>query len=209
MAKVNLGLTVSDAGVAEERQSWAGELPPTGSYKGFVKVLSLGTIGPEAKNAGKPKLSVGVELRADKGSPAQKYDGFIAWGNLNLIESAKPYINQFLMALTDGSDEQFAAIQKAFENNIETDARKKHIEKIGRWNVNSPNGELPIMVSLSNKPFHNEKTNTTTQQVRVESYLLGGGGTKVATNGSAVNDIPEEEDTFDLEVEDADESILD
>lgn len=212
MAKFNLGINISDAGVAEGREAWSGELPPTGSYTGILKVVSIGTIGPEAVNAGKPKLSIGVELRAEKGSPSQKYDGFIAWGNLNLIESAAPYINQFLMALTDGSEESLAKIQQAFENNIVTDERKKHVVKIGSLNVNSPEGELPIKVSLSNTPFHNKKTGVTTQQVRIQSYLLNEDAPAFSDAGSSgpiTDDVEEEAVSVDLEPEEEDASPQD
>jgi hypothetical protein len=204
MAKFNLGINISDAGVAEGREAWGGELPPTGSYMGVLKVMSIGEIGPEAKNAGKPKISVGVELKSVKGSPSQKYDGFVAWGNLNLIEESAPYINQFLMALTDGSEESLAKIQKAFENNIITDERKKHIVKIGTLNVNSPDGELPIKISISNTPFHNKKTGVTTQQVRITSYLLNENGAAIqsdSSEGPQESEV-EEEASVDLVSED-------
>ncbi|UOW93410.1 hypothetical protein SEA_LABELLE_85 [Mycobacterium phage Labelle] len=205
MAKFNLGINLGDSGVAQAREAWSGELPPTGSYDGVLKVISIGEIGPEAKNAGKPKLSIGVELRArEKGSPNKKYDGFIAWGNLNLIESAAPFINQFLLALTDGSDESLAKIQHDFENNMQVDERKKHVLKIGKLNINSPEGETPIKVSLKNTPFTNTRTNVTTQRVEIASYLLrddaevyGGGVTTGPTE-----EIIEEETPVTVDLED-------
>lgn len=206
MAKFNLGINLGDAGVAEGREAWSGELPPTGSYLGKLKVMSMGEIGPEAKNAGKPKVSIGVELKAEKGSPSQKYDGFIAWGNLNLIEESAPYINQFLMALTDGEEASLIKIQHAFSNDIDLDERKKHIIRIGNLKVDSPEGELPIKVSLINTPFHNKKTNVTTQQVRISSYLVNEGNAAfngIGSSGPAVSDIVEEETlSVDLEPED-------
>jgi hypothetical protein len=206
MAKFDIGINGINTEVAQGREAWGGELPPTGSYEGVLKILSTGVIGPEAKNAGAGKLSVGVELR---NTPGGKYDGYLAWGNLNLIESSLPYINQFLLALTDGSDAQFDAIKQAFYvTKPTTDERKKHIEKIGRWNVNSPEGSLPIKVSLSNKPFHNRVTNVTSNQVRIESYLISenGGGVSVS---SGPEEIIEDEETFvdaevDFDDEDAD-----
>ena len=208
MAKFNLGINLSDAGVAEGREAWSGELPPTGSYSGVLKIISLGEIGPDAKNAGKPKLSIGVELKSEKGSPSQKYDGYIAWGNLNLIPESAPFINQFLLALTDGSDASLAKIQNAFQNNITWDERKKHVVKIGNLYVNSPEGELPIKVSIQNTPFHNKKTGVTTQQVRIQSYLLGAGSAIVgdggSTDGPQVSDV-EEEASVDLTPEAEDE----
>lgn len=205
MAKFDIGINGMNTDVAQGREAWGGELPPTGSYEGVLKILSTGVIGSEAKNAGAGKLSVGVELR---NTPGGKYDGYLAWGNLNLIESSLPYINQFLLALTDGSDAQFSAIKQAFYvTKPTTDERKKHIEKIGKWNVNSPEGALPIKVSLSNKPFNNRVTNVTSNQVRIESYLISenGGGVSVS---SGPEDPIEEEETV-VEIEDFDDEDAD
>jgi hypothetical protein len=178
MAKFDLGLKAGlSAGAAEGREQWGGELPPTGSYSGVLKILSMGVIGPNAQNAGKPKLQIGVELRD---TPDKKYDGYLAWGGLNLIESSIPYINQFLISLTDGTDAEFAKIKKAmYDDGPIVDEKKKHVLKIGNWNIASPNGELPIKVSISNKPYFNSATGVTTQSVRIESYLIGGGSASV------------------------------
>jgi hypothetical protein len=204
MAKFDMSINGVSVGAAEGREAWSGEVPPTGSYEGILKILSTGTISAEAKNAGAGKLSVGVELR---NTPGGKYDGYIAWGNLNLIESSLPYINQFLLALTDGSDAQFDAIKKAFYvTKPTTDERKKHIEKIGKWNVNSPDGALPIKVSLTNTPYHNKMTGVTTDQVRIQSYLVsenGGAGVSVSTGPE--EPIEEEETTVEAEVDYEDE----
>lgn len=199
MPKFELGIDGSGQGAAEGREAWAGELPPAGNYTGVLKVLSVGAISSESQNwAGRPKLAVGVELR---NTPGGKYDGYVAWGQLSLIDPSIPFVNQFLLSLTDGSKAQQEAIEKAFYvTKAVTDERKKHIVKIGRWNVNSPEGQLPIKVSLSNKPFYNETTKQTTQQVRIESYLLGAGA-GVVSNGK-VEDVPEEEVSVELEPED-------
>lgn len=209
MPKFDLDINGVGAGAAEGRESWKGDLPPTGSYEGILKILSIDVISQESKDwAGYPKLRVGVELRNTSGG---KYDGYIAWGNLNLIDPSIPFVNQFLLSLTDGSQKQQEAIEKAFYvTKPDTDARKKHITDIGRWKINSPEGQLPIKVAISNKPFFSERAKSTIQQVRIESYLLGGGAGPSAGNGS-VDSIPEEEVSVELEPEDmeADESILD
>lgn len=204
MAKFNIGINGADQGAAEGREAWSGELPPTGSYSGVVKILSLAKVGSEAKNAGADKIMVGIELRAEKGSDASKYDGYIAWGQLVLIESAAPYINQFLLALTDGSDEEFEKIKQAFYNNGPTvDERKKHILKIGNYVIDSPNGELPIKISLTKRPFTNSKTGVTVDQVSINSYLLGGGSSPTGSSGGPEVAVAEDEDsTVDIEPED-------
>src|SRR5215475_3938680 len=148
MPKLDLSIDGTGQGVAQGREAWGGELPPTGSYEGILKIVSLGVIRQQSEQwAGKTKLQIGVELR---NTPQGKYDGYLAWGTLNLIDPSIPFVNQFLMSLTDGSDEQYAAIEKAFYTTGATiDERKKHILKIGRWNINSPEGLLPIQISLS------------------------------------------------------------
>ena len=209
MPKFDLGINGVNEGAAEGREAWGGELPPTGSYNGVLKVLSIDVItSAESENRGKNKLRVGVELRGTEG---KKYDGYLTWGNLNLIDASIPFVNQFLLALTDGSDAEFEKIKKAFyETKPNVDERKKHITAIGRWNVNSPDGELPIKVSLSNRPFYNERTNQTTNQVRIESYLVGA-GTSPSGSAGAPEEVVEDEAAVEVEPEDydADESILD
>ena len=81
MAKFNIGINGADQGAAEGREAWSGELPPTGSYSGVVKILSLAKVGSEAKNAGADKIMVGIELR--KHPPQQFVIKFrrLAWGN--------------------------------------------------------------------------------------------------------------------------------
>lgn len=207
MPKFDLGINGLSQGAAEGRSGYSGELPPTGAYEGVLKILSVDVISQESQSwAGRPKLRVGVELR---NTPGGKYDGYLAWGNLNLIDPSIPYVNQFLLSMTDGSDEQFEKIKKAFYDTKPTvDERKKHILKIGAWAVDSPNGELPIKVSLSNKSYFNNKTQQSGQQVRVESYLVGGGS--ATTGSSSVEEAAEEEAVFvEPEDIDADESILD
>lgn len=211
MPKFDLSINGVTGDVAAPREAWGGELPPTGSYEGVLKILSVDVISQTggSKYAGQPKLRVGVELRNTKDG---KYDGYLAWGNLNLIDPGIPFVNQFLLALTDGSDAQFEKIKKAFYvAKPNTDERKKHILKIGAWNVNSPEGELPIKVSLTNKPFYNTKTQQTTDQVRVESYLVSELAVKRSGGSAAPAEEPIEEETSSVEVDadyDDDDDLL-
>ena len=198
MAKFDIGINGVNVDAAEGREAWSGELPPTGSYEGILKILSVGVIGETAKNAGAPKLAVGVELR---NTPDKKYDGYIAWGNLNLIESSLPFVNQFLLALTDGSDAQFDAIKKAFYvTGPTTDERKKHITKIGKWNVNSPEGQTPSKVSVTNRPYYNPRTQSTTHSVQINSYLVSDNAK--SSVGTSTPEEVIEDDVVDLMDED-------
>lgn len=198
MPKFSLDINGIGAGAVEGRAGWGGELPPTGAYTGKLKIVTVGEISQAAKNPanrGKPKFNVGVELC---NTPDGKYDGFMAWGGLNLIESGIPYINQFLHALTDGSDKAITAIEKAFyEAGPVVDNDKKHVVKIGPWAINSPNGELLIKVSIKKSSYFNPETKQTSESSRIESFLLGG-GSAIKTKPNTVEEAVEEEDIDDI-----------
>lgn len=198
MPKFSLDINGVGAGAAEGRAGWSGELPPTGAYTGKLKVVSVGAISQAAKNPanrGKPKFNVGVEL-CD--TPEGKYDGFMAWGSLNLIDSGIPYINQFLHALTDGSEKSITAVEKAFYNDGPiVDDRQQHVQKIGTLNVNSPNGELPIKVSIKKSSYFNPETKQTTESSRIEACLPGGGTAVKSGAVTRPETIVEEEDDDD------------
>ena len=195
MPKFSLEINGVGQGAAEGRAGWSGELPPTGAYTGKLKIVSVGAISQAAKNPanrGKPKFNVGVEL---SNTPDGKYDGFMAWGSLNLIDSGIPYINQFLHALTDGSEKSITAVEKAFyETGPIVDDRQQHILKVGSYTVNSPNGELPIKVSIKKSSYFNPETKQTSESSRIEAFLPGGGTAAKATGASKPEAVVEEED---------------
>jgi len=198
MPKFSLDINGVGQGAAEGRAGWAGELPPTGAYTGKLKIVSVGSISQTAKNPanrGKPKFNVGVELF---NTPEGKYDGFVAWGSLNLIDSGIPYVNQFLHALTDGSDKSCGAIEKSFyETGPIVDDRQQHVVKIGNYVVDSPNGELPIKVSIKKSSYFNPETKQTSESSRIEAFLIGGGSVARASKvGAPV--VVEEEDVDDI-----------
>lgn len=209
MAKFDIGINGVDRDAAVGREEWDGELPPTGNYEGILKVLTVGVItGKESKHIGESKLNAGVELRKTEGG---KYDGYIAWGNLNLIDESVEFVNQFLLSLTDGSDEEFARIKKAFYvTKPDLDERKKNITDIGPWHIGSPEGKLPIKVALGNRPFYNEKTKTTTDNVRINSFLVSDNAKSTAGGGSgSVTSIVADEEPASVQLEDEDEALLD
>lgn len=198
MPKFSLDINGVGQGAAEGRAGWSGELPPTGAYNGKLKIVSVGAISQAAKNPanrGKPKFNIGVEL-CD--TPEGKYDGFVAWGGLNLIDSGVPYINQFLHALTDGSDKSIAAIEKSFyQDGPIVDDRQQHVLKIGTLKVDSPNGELPIKVSIKKSSYFNPETKQTTESSRIESFLMGGGTAKPTVTKKET--VVEEEEDIDVD----------
>lgn len=198
MPKFSLDINGVGQGAAEGRAGWSGELPPTGAYTGKLKVVSVGAISQAAKNPanrGKPKFNIGVEL-CD--TPDGKFDGFLAWGSLNLIDSGIPYINQFLHALTDGSDKSVQAIEKAFyETGPIVDAEQKHVLKIGTLTIESPNGELPIKVAIKKSSYFNPETKQTSESSRIDSFLPGGGTAVKKPTPIETVIVEEEEDSLD------------
>lgn len=199
MPKFSLDINGVGAGAAEGRAGWSGELPPTGAYNGRLKIVSVGAISQAAKNPanrGKPKFNIGVELCDTQDG---KYDGFMAWGSLNLIDSGVPYINQFLHALTDGSDKSISAIENAFyKDGPIVDDRQQHVVKIGTLKIDSPNGDLPIKVSIKKSSYFNPETKQTSESSRIESFLMGGGNAK-PTAASKPETVVEEEEDIDVD----------
>lgn len=199
MPSLSLDINGVGQGAVEGRAGWSGELPPTGAYSGKLKIVSVGAISQAAKNPanrGKPKLYIGVEL---VDTPEGKYDGFLAWGSLNLIDSGIPYINQFLHSLTDGSDKSIKAIEKAFyETGPVVGADQKHVVKIGSLLIESPNGSLPIKVALKKSSYFNPETKQTSESSRIGSFLAGG-GTAVRPKPTATETVVEEEEEDDLD----------
>lgn len=204
MPKFALDINGIKEGAAEGRKEWEGEIPPTGTYEGILKVVQIQRISDEAPipaNRGKPKLNIGVELR---NTPEGKYDGYLTWNNLNLVESSIPYVNQFLMALTDGSDLQFEEIKKKFYAGFDTDERQQHVTGIGKWNINSPEGTIPILVSCKKRGYVPKGSNETVFITDIKSFLVGGGGGGVkVTNpaGPETSDVVEEEAQIALDTE--------
>ncbi|AAN02130.1 gp76 [Mycobacterium phage Barnyard] len=204
MPKFDLDINGVDDGVAEGYEVWSGPMPTPGVYDGKLKVAQITVIDPEGRNkskyAGKNRVKIGVELAGNTGDKAQ-FNGYVAWGGVNLVDSSKQFINQWLLALTDGSDEEFLKIKKAFyEGGIRVDEKKEHITAIGRWAVESPNGELPIKLSLKHRQFTktlDDGTKSTRTQVEIAAFLRRDGGS--SAGGAASADEPAAEPTDDDE----------
>lgn len=211
MPKFDLDINGIDEGFAEGFDVWSGPTPPAGAYRGKVKVAQIVVIDPDgtrkSKYAGQNRVKIGVELSGNTGELA-KYNGFMAWGGFNLVESGKPFINQFLHALTDGTDEEFDKIKQSFYGGgLIVDDKKVNITDIGRWNVASPDGELPIGVRLKHT------TNTTTDdetgekktrtRVEANSFLsLDGAASSAGTGPTTTNAVAVEADDPDEDYSD-------
>lgn len=205
MPKFSLDINGIGKGAAEERKSWAGGLPPTGSYDGVLEILSLGTISQKAKkpeNRGKPVLKIGVKL---VNTPGGEYDGYIAWSRQNLLEGSEPYVNQFLHSLTNGTQTEKDEIERAFYGDgLIVSENRQHIVRIGDWKIESPKGKLPIKVAVRKRNNFNEETKQTTEISEIESFLMGGNAS-ARRGGSAPETIVEEE-TSSIDLDDEDEN---
>lgn len=80
--------------------------PPTpGLYKGIVKKMGLAKISG-GENAGMPRIALLLEVSEGP------FKGAGIVHSLNETEQGKGYINQFLHAMTDGSEEQKSLIEE-------------------------------------------------------------------------------------------------
>jgi hypothetical protein len=148
-------------------------------------------------------LKVGVEL-----INAGVATGFVAFRNLVLIDSVAPYVNQFLRALTDGSDAEFDKIRKAFDSGPVVDERQKNILKIGTWKINSPEGEIPVKVAVKQRSYIPDGQTNAVRTAGIEAFLLT--PNPAAAGGGVSDEEPVEEEDTDVDLtEDEDGSIFD
>ncbi len=102
-----------------------------GTYLGIVKRIGVGKI-KSGDNAGEPRINLLLEVSEGKYKGAGVFDG------LNQTQQGAGFINAFLHALTDGSEKQKSAIEKAFWDtgydigDIDDKAVGKPILRIGK-----------------------------------------------------------------------------
>ena len=196
MPKINFGM--ADAADVEASQGfpvYKGDLPPNGAYQAAVKVVKIDKIG-SGNDKGKSRLKI-VAIIDDPEYP--EYKGCPAFGNLNLTEQGASYVNQFLESLTDGSEAQKKAVRNAFwKTGPIVDDAKEHIVRIGKVQVNSPRGELVVVIGTR----HNTWQGNTTLQIN--QWMLAG-----ENEGSGSDDeddesnVVEADDDSVVEVDDA------
>ena len=134
---------------------YSGPDLPKGSYVAKVKRMTLGRIKSQGANHNKPRISVLLEVCGPES--AKQYFGAPVWDGLNIIDSSVPFVNAFLHGLTNGSDSEKKAVESAFwpPNGPMTkkEANKAgdeviHITKIGKYNINSPQGEQLVQITV-------------------------------------------------------------
>lgn len=84
-----------------------GPPPPAGTYRGIVKKMGLAEIRSGA-NAGSNRIALLLEISDGN------YKGAAVMHSLNLTTQSAWAVNQFLDALTDGSDKQKTGLRNLF-----------------------------------------------------------------------------------------------
>lgn len=201
MPKFNLNINGVDVEAAEGREEWKGPLPPKGSYPAKLRLVQVKQIKGKSDN----RLSIMAVLDTKNDPDRAQYDGCPVWGGVNLTEQGIPYINQFLQAIsTDETD--YLKVKRSFYAGFVTDEKKVNVLKIGTKRINSPEGELSIMISLGHN-FYDGKTNA-----KIGSFLPPG---SVVGNDDDEDEVVEEDDSDDVDTEDdsegdvEDESVFD
>lgn len=138
--------------------SYDGDPPPKGNYIARLKRMTLGAI-KNGENKGKPRISVLLEVVGGSGSKGiddkkYKYLGAPVWDGLNIIKSQTGKVNNFLHALTDGSESAKRAVETAFwppngpkaDKVVKNDKTTVHLTQIGKYPVGSPDGHLLVRI---------------------------------------------------------------
>jgi hypothetical protein len=191
---------------------YTGPIPPKGSYVARIKRMTLTKIKTPGENQGKPRLNILLEVVSGAGAESvddsdYKYRGAPIWEGLNIIKSQTGKAQAFIHALTDGSKAQKDYIENVFwPPNMDIKADKEtrrdgtediHIKKIGKYSINSPNGEM--LVRIITKMGKDLESNP---KAEVSQYLPYTGPRPQASKNGQVKD--EEEGDLLEEVTDDD-----
>jgi hypothetical protein len=107
-------------------------VPPPNTYKGKVKRMGLAKIG-SGDNVGKDRIALVLTITEGE------YKGAGVLHSLNLLEDSSWSVNQFLHALTDGSERQKNAIEKLFWDQG-YDVEPEPMGKLGQQFIGIGNG---------------------------------------------------------------------
>lgn len=172
----SFGIQGAENADAGSFSAYDGPLPPPKKpYRAMLKRLEL------VRNSNKnPMLRVLCELdAADKNSEVAQYDGCPVWANQNVTDQGKGYVNQFLDALSNGTQEDIKRIRHAFWNGglvVDGDSLG-HVLRIGKKAINSPKANIPIYFIAKHKTFEGEKS------LDVASWLIKKGEADPGTGG--------------------------
>ena len=129
---------------------YQGPTPPAGPFRGILKRLEMKRTSETAqKYPNNPMLNILVEIKEPEGSPKAKYNGYGIWNNQLITEQSQPYVNAFLNSLAGGDEKKARAIKTWFwKEQINTERSDGgHILAIGKFKINSPDAEIPVIVS--------------------------------------------------------------
>lgn len=187
--------------------NYSGPPLPKGSWPCKIKRLTVGSIKSGA-NAGKPRLSVLLEVQTAGVEGKEQYNGAPIWDGLNIIQSGIGYTNAFLHALTDGSESAKRAIESAFWDGDKGPDVKKvttkngveevHVVKIGKVKIDSPNGGM--MVQIMSKVDKDQNNN---DRPAVAAYMPHKSTIDAAKNAVVEDDVADDDDFDD------DDEVLD
>jgi hypothetical protein len=92
-----------------------GPPPKPGTYRGRIKQMHIAKIESEAsENKGKQRVDLVVEITSKGNGEKTPFAGAGLVHSLNVTKQGAPFLNQFLHALTDGSDEEKVAVREAW-----------------------------------------------------------------------------------------------
>lgn len=145
MVRMKPSFDGSEETTRPEGMFYDGPPPKPGRYTGVVEKLGLAKIG-SGDNKGQDRLALLVRITGGE------YDGAGVFHSLNMTKQGGYFVNQFLWAMTDGSQRQRDAIRKMFwhkgyDVSKETDGKMGHpITVIGaKFN---PIGKKVVFVTL-------------------------------------------------------------
>lgn len=192
--------------------NYSGPPLPKGSWPAKIKRITVGQIKSGA-NAGKPRLSVLLEVQTADIPGKEQYDGAPVWDGLNIMKSGIGYTNAFLHALTDGSESAKRAIESAFwdadkgpdikKTQNKSGVDETHIIKIGKVKIDSPNGNM--MVQITTKV---DKDLNGNDRPGVAAYMPHKSTIEDAKNNGD-DDVDVDDDDVDVDIDVDDDMLFD
>lgn len=159
MAVIKFGNITDVAEAAEDQGSgfYSGPVPQEkGVYPCKLKKFELVT-----NRKGDPMIKAMAVIDAPKGHKFAKFNGYAIWFQQNVTDQGKPFVNQLLNALSDGTEENSRAIRSAFwsggmtaENKLPSEPSKSagSILKIGPLKFGTKLEEGKIEILIAGKP---------------------------------------------------------
>ena len=176
----------ADAG--DVQVGYDGPVPPPGIYRGRLKRMELTETGPTSKNPGTPMLRMLVEID-DTNEKRKKYNGYGIWNNQTITEKSQGFVNQVIESITGGNAAKAKAVKTWFwKEQINTEkADGGHILAIGKFKINSPEADIPVIVDTKKKRTNEQYPE---EGLEIKRWLV--------PNSDSVEDSDEMDDSEDL-----------